>query len=157
MPVRLSTTVSKVSSMSNSTNSVLIREFYEFMKNNGASEKHMNMVRTKNSRLVHMLDTTYHLNYPGVQMTSDIFYQGNLQAPQEVMDRRLVVDGGDSSSLHYLSNQKLREAINPENHLVYVGVSGNETEYDLSYDNHVQAMTVSDLCTDFISLGVSLL
>jgi hypothetical protein len=42
MPVRLSTTVSKVSSMSNSTNSVLIREFYEFMKNNGASEKHMN-------------------------------------------------------------------------------------------------------------------
>ena len=105
-----------------------------------------------------MLDTTYHLNYPGVQMTSDIFYQGNLQAPQEVMDRSLVVDGGgDSSSLHYLSNQKLREAINPENHLVYVGVSGNETEYDLSYDNHVQAMTVSDLCTDFISLGVSLL
>ena len=42
MPVRLSTTVSKVSSMSNSTNSVLIREFYEFMKNNGTSEKHMN-------------------------------------------------------------------------------------------------------------------
>src|SRR5690242_8432063 len=35
-------------------------------------------LRTKNSRLVHMLDTTYRLNHPGVQMTSDIFYQGNL-------------------------------------------------------------------------------
>ena len=91
-------------------------------------------------------------------MTSDIFYQGNLQAPQEVMDRRLVVDysgasSGDSS-LHCLSNQNLREAINPENPLVYVGVSGNEIEHSLSYDNYAQAMTVSDLCTEFISLGI---
>jgi superfamily I DNA and/or RNA helicase len=116
-------------------------------------------LRTKNSRLVRMLDTTYRLNYPEVQMTSDIFYQGNLQAPQEVMDRRLVVnDGNDSSSggssLHCLPSQKLREAINPENPLAYIGVSGNEIEHGLSYDNYAQAMTVSDLCTEFISLGI---
>ena len=59
-------------------------------------------LRTKNRRLVHMLDTTYRLNYPGVQMTSDIFYQGNLHAPQNIMDRRLVLDDGGSGgpSLH---------------------------------------------------------
>ena len=51
--------------------------------------------------------------------------------------------------------KKLREAINPENPLVYVGVSGNEIEHGLSYDNHAQAMAVSDLCTDFISLGLT--
>jgi superfamily I DNA and/or RNA helicase len=92
-------------------------------------------------------------------MTSDIFYQGNLQAPQQVMDRRLVVnDGNDSSggsSLHCLPSQKLREAIKPENSLSYIGVSGNEIEHSLSYDNYAQAMTISDLCTDFISLGIS--
>jgi superfamily I DNA and/or RNA helicase len=103
-----------------------------------------------------MLDTTYRLNYPGVQMTSDIFYQRNLQAHQEIMDRRLVVDDGNGgSTLHRLSNQNLREAINPENPLVYVGVPGTEIEHSLSYDNHAQAMTISDLCTDFMSLGVS--
>ena len=42
MPVKLSTTVNKISSISNSTNAVLIKAFYEFMKNNGASEKHIN-------------------------------------------------------------------------------------------------------------------
>ena len=42
MPVRLSTTVSKIVSLPNSTNAVLMSEFYQFMKNNGASESHTN-------------------------------------------------------------------------------------------------------------------
>jgi hypothetical protein len=42
MPVRLSTTVSKITSLPNSTNAVLINEFYHHMKNNGASESHTN-------------------------------------------------------------------------------------------------------------------
>jgi integrase/recombinase XerD len=42
MPVKLSTTINKISSISDSTNAALIKAFYEFMKNNGASEKHIN-------------------------------------------------------------------------------------------------------------------
>lgn len=42
MPVRLSTTVSKISSLPNTTNAVLISEFYHYMENNGASESHTN-------------------------------------------------------------------------------------------------------------------
>ena len=42
MPVRLSTTISKISLMANSTNQMLVTEFYEYMKNNDCSEKHIN-------------------------------------------------------------------------------------------------------------------
>jgi hypothetical protein len=42
MPVRLSTTVNKISLMSNLTNQLLLKQFYEYMKNNGSSEKHIN-------------------------------------------------------------------------------------------------------------------
>ena len=42
MPVRLSTTVSKIASLPNATNAVLMTEFYQYMKNNGASESHTN-------------------------------------------------------------------------------------------------------------------
>ena len=42
MPVRLSTTVSKIASLPNATNAALMNEFYYYMKNNGASESHTN-------------------------------------------------------------------------------------------------------------------
>ncbi len=42
MPVRLSTTVNKIASLPNSTNAALISEFYQYMKNNGASDSHTN-------------------------------------------------------------------------------------------------------------------
>jgi hypothetical protein len=42
MPVKLSTTVNKISLIGNSTNVSLIQDFYEYLKNTGASEKHIN-------------------------------------------------------------------------------------------------------------------
>lgn len=42
MPTKLTTTVSKISSVSNSVNSELIDDFHEYMKNKGASERHQN-------------------------------------------------------------------------------------------------------------------
>jgi len=42
MPAKLSTTISKVKTLSNGDNSHLILEFHEFMKENGASERHQN-------------------------------------------------------------------------------------------------------------------
>jgi ABC-type thiamine transport system substrate-binding protein len=42
MPTKLSTTVEKISKVRNTKNSELIEKFYQFMKNNGASERHQN-------------------------------------------------------------------------------------------------------------------
>jgi integrase/recombinase XerD len=42
MPIRLSTTVQKIFSLSNKANSLLLSEFYEYMKSNGVSESHQN-------------------------------------------------------------------------------------------------------------------
>jgi hypothetical protein len=42
MPSKLSTTVSKIPTIPNSTNSSLTTEFHKYMKTNGASERHQN-------------------------------------------------------------------------------------------------------------------
>jgi integrase/recombinase XerD len=42
MPAKLSTTISKVTTIPNTINSDLLRKFYEYMKTNGASERHQN-------------------------------------------------------------------------------------------------------------------
>ena len=42
MPIRLSTTIAKITSLPNPTNAALISEFHQYMKNNGASESHQN-------------------------------------------------------------------------------------------------------------------
>ena len=104
-------------------------------------------MRTMNNTPVDMLNTTYRLNSPSVEMTSNVFYFGALHAPQEVRDRKLVLDEG-------ISNGPLSEAVRPENTLVYVGVTGREVEEGLSYDNHQQAMVIADLCSEFLRHGV---
>jgi hypothetical protein len=42
MPVKLTTTIKKIASIPNSTNSTLLSEFCQYMKSNGASESHQN-------------------------------------------------------------------------------------------------------------------
>ena len=42
MPAKLTTTIKKISLVPNSSNSDLIKKFYEFMKSNGVSERHQN-------------------------------------------------------------------------------------------------------------------
>jgi hypothetical protein len=42
MAIRLSTTLDKISSVPNTDNSRIIREFYEYMKANGTSENYQN-------------------------------------------------------------------------------------------------------------------
>jgi superfamily I DNA and/or RNA helicase len=101
-----------------------------------------------NNTPVDMLNTTYRLNWPGVKMTSYIFYFGDLQAPQEVRDRRLVLHGNMSSG-------RFRDVISPENTLSYVAVNGTETEEGLSYDNHNQAMVIDELCSEFLAHGIN--
>lgn len=108
-------------------------------------------LRTNNGRCIRMLNTTYRLNAPGVDMTSEIFYNGNLEAPQEVKDRRLQVDGSIRSTQY----EYLHEATAPENTLVYLGVKGKEIVEGVSCDNPAQAMVIADLCSEFMRLGVN--
>jgi hypothetical protein len=42
LPSKLTTNINKIALLSNSTNSALIYEFYQYMKSNGASERHQN-------------------------------------------------------------------------------------------------------------------
>ena len=42
MPTKLTATISKIASLPNSVNSELVNDFYEYMKSNGASERHQN-------------------------------------------------------------------------------------------------------------------
>ena len=42
MPTKLSTTVSKIHTISNCTNAAIIEEFHKYMKDNDASERHQN-------------------------------------------------------------------------------------------------------------------
>ena len=42
MPSKLATTINKIALLPNPTNSALINEFYQYMKSNGASERHQN-------------------------------------------------------------------------------------------------------------------
>ena len=42
MPVKLSTTVNNISTIPNKENQMLVKEFYEFMKTSGTSEKYQN-------------------------------------------------------------------------------------------------------------------
>jgi hypothetical protein len=42
LPVKLSTTISNIETISNENNRILVREFYEFMKSSGTSDKYQN-------------------------------------------------------------------------------------------------------------------
>ena len=42
MPAKLSTTVTKIQSIPNKTNAELVRKYYQYMKENGSSERHLN-------------------------------------------------------------------------------------------------------------------
>jgi superfamily I DNA and/or RNA helicase len=108
-------------------------------------------LRTNNNQVVRMLNTTYRLNSPGVEMTSNIFYGGNLSAPREVKDRRLQID---DNNITKIPSGYLKEALAPENTLVYIGVKCTEILRGLSCDNPNQAMVIADLCSGLVGLGI---
>ena len=110
-------------------------------------------LRTNNVGSISMLNTTYRLNSPGVEMTSQIFYDGNLTAPQEVRRRRLQIDESNNTSI--IHPRWLSKVIAPENTLVYIGVKGDEKLSGLSCDNPAQAMIIADLCIEFLRLGIN--
>lgn len=55
MPVRLSTTLTKIQSVANTVNGSLLLELHDYMKNNGSSESHMNNTLKTNSLFARFL------------------------------------------------------------------------------------------------------
>ena len=62
MPVKLSTTINKIESLSNSVNSKLISELYDYMKKNGLSDSHINNTLKTNMLFSEFLGTDLSFN-----------------------------------------------------------------------------------------------
>src|SRR5918996_5124015 len=95
MPVRLSTTVSKIASLSNSTNAALMTEFYQYMKNNGASESHTNNSLKTNMAFAQFLgpDVTFYNVKTKEQITA--FLDTKIKSVEEDPDRKWITTWND--------------------------------------------------------------
>src|SRR5919107_1553864 len=101
MPVRLSTTVSKIASLPNSTNAVLMTEFYQYMKNNGASDSHTNNSLKTNMTFAKFLgqEVTFYDVKRKEQITA--FLDTKIKTVEEDPDRKWITTWND-----YLSDIK---------------------------------------------------
>src|SRR5215208_3042175 len=95
MAVRLSTTVSKIASLPNATNAALISEFYQFMKNNGASESHTNNSLKTNMAFAQFLgpDVTFYDVKRKEQITK--FLDTKIKSIEEDPDRKWITTWND--------------------------------------------------------------
>src|SRR5215212_9576245 len=95
MPVRLSTTVSKIASLPNSNNAALMTKFYQYMKNNGASESH-----TNNSLKTNMAFATFlgaQVTFYDVKRKEEItaFLDTKIKIVEEDPDRKWITTWND--------------------------------------------------------------
>jgi hypothetical protein len=95
MPVRLSTTVSKIASLPNTTNAALITEFYQYMKNNGASESHTNNSLKTNMAFAKFLglEVTFYDVKRKEQITT--FLDTKIKSIEEDPDRKWITTWND--------------------------------------------------------------
>src|SRR5918993_3490261 len=114
MPVRLSTTVSKISSLPNSTNASLLAEFYQYMKSNGSSESHMNNSLKTNMAFAAFIgsDTTFY----DIQRKEQIvdFLDTKIKSIEEDPDRKSITTWNDYLNdikyfFRWLHNKKIRQ------------------------------------------------
>jgi hypothetical protein len=115
----------------------------DFVKEKGV----LRYLRENNPTTAMQLNTSYRLPDRCVDMTGSIWYGGNLDAPTDIRARRLILNHNPSGPL--------RQIVDPENTLVYVGVNSREEASGQSWDNHGQARFVGQLVREFESLGVA--
>jgi hypothetical protein len=89
MPIRLSTTVQKIFSLPNKANSLLLNEFYEYMKSNGVSETH------QNNNLKLLIAFARHLgssNFIDIDKSESVtdFLNSKLKSTEDDPDRRCL-------------------------------------------------------------------
>jgi site-specific recombinase XerD len=101
MPVKLSTTVTKISLIRNSINQGLVREFYDFMKSNGCSEKHIN----NNLKAIMNFDSSLDAKNSFLEIRSSgqilKFLDSKIKNGEEDPDRKWITTWN-----HYLSHLK---------------------------------------------------
>ncbi|MGA8844762.1 MAG: hypothetical protein WB511_14355, partial [Nitrososphaeraceae archaeon] len=101
MPIRLSTTVSKFSSLPNGKNASLLMELYEFMKNNGLSERHLNNTLKTNLAFAEFLGSN--LSFFDLNKRDQIisFLDTKIKTTEEDPDKKWITTWND-----YLSDIK---------------------------------------------------
>jgi integrase/recombinase XerD len=90
MATKLATTVEKIGSLPNKENSNMIKRFHEFMKSNGASERHQNNNLKSVISFANFLgpDTTF----TNVNNTNQIlsFFNTKIKSPQDDPEKKWI-------------------------------------------------------------------
>jgi len=103
---------------------------------NGMESGILSRLRKSRPRAVSMLRMSYRLPEPNVDMTSAVFYEGKLDSPPEVRNRRL--------ELRHLPNGTFRQIIEPTEPLTFADVRGGE-EFGLAYSNGLQVKVTREI------------
>lgn len=95
MPIRLSTTLTKIQSAANTVNGSLLLDLYEYMKTNGSSESHMNNSLKTNSLFAQFLGPN--VSFYGVTNKNPIvsFLDTKMKSPEEDPDKRWITTWND--------------------------------------------------------------
>ena len=95
MPTKLSTTVNKIELVPNRKNSELIHKFHEFMKSNGASERHQNNNLKAVCNFANYLGQN--VNFEDVNNTSQIlsFLDTKIKSQDEDPDKKWITTWND--------------------------------------------------------------
>jgi hypothetical protein len=131
MPVKLSTTISKIALIRNLTNQMLIREFYDFMRDNGCSEKHIN-----NNQAIMNFDSGLDpkTSFLDIKRRDQIlcFLDGKIKSAEEDPDARWITTWN-----HYLSHLKyfFRWLYNIYKNSKNIAIDNIVTTHLLSYDD----------------------
>ena len=111
MPTKLTTTISKIASLPNSTNSALINEFHQYMKSNGASERHQNNNLKAVIAFANFLGTD--TTFLDVQLKEQImsFLDTKIKNVQEDPDKKWITTRNDYLHLikHFFSGFTIRK------------------------------------------------
>jgi integrase/recombinase XerD len=100
MPVKLSTTVSKFESLSNSINSKLISELYEYMNKNSLSESHINNTLKTNMLFSEFLGRE--ISFHDVKNKEQIidFLNSKMKNPELDPDKKWITTWNDYLGVH---------------------------------------------------------
>jgi hypothetical protein len=102
------------------------------------------LVRSRPDRVT-MLTTTYREPEPNVDLTSGVFYEGRLDAPREVRNRRLPL-ASIPSGWH--------NVLDPEEPLTFLDTHARECQAGFGFSNPEQAHIVEELVRAYCDAGV---
>jgi hypothetical protein len=112
---------------------------------NGMESGILSRLRKSRPGAVSMLRMSYRLPAPNVDMTSTVFYEGKLDSPPEVRNRRV--------ELHHLPVGTFRQVIEPTEPLTFADVRGGEL-LGLAYSNNLQVQVTREIVRTLQRCGI---